>query len=103
MARTSVYSRTTRESTDISFDPAQSYIEMKMCTNCCPRHRLYEIVGMMPQNLYIFNSTIMDNLRFAKLDAIDKEIKEACLMSGLYKIIMSRSDKYNAATGENGQ
>jgi ABC-type multidrug transport system fused ATPase/permease subunit len=58
---------------------------------------------MMPQNPYIFNSTIMNNLRYAKLDATDEEIYEACRKVGIHETIMARSGQYNAPTGENGQ
>lgn len=72
-------------------------------TDCCSRRRLHENVGMMPQNAYIFNRTIMENMKYARLDATDGEVHEACRKAGIHETIMARSGQYNAPMGENGE
>ncbi|KAM0281453.1 hypothetical protein ACHAQH_003483 [Verticillium albo-atrum] len=39
---------------------------------------LRSILGVVPQNPMLFNGTIMENLRYAKLSATDEEIFSAC-------------------------
>ncbi len=39
---------------------------------------LHKSIGMVLQDTWIFKGTILDNVRYGKLDATDEEVKEAC-------------------------
>ena len=46
--------------------------------------------------------SIMDNLKVVKMDASEKEIKEACHLAYLDEFIESLPEKYNTIVGEGG-
>jgi ABC-type transport system involved in Fe-S cluster assembly fused permease/ATPase subunit len=63
---------------------------------------LREIFGMVPQDPALFNTTIMDNVRYARLDATDDEVKDACRAAAIHDKIESFPDKYKSKVGERG-
>ncbi len=60
---------------------------------------LYENVTMASQNTYLFDDTILYNLKIAKEDASDEEIIEACKKASIHDFIMSLPDGYNTKVG----
>ena len=63
---------------------------------------LRECIGVVPQDPTLFNETIMSNVRFAKLDATDEEIKNACQSAAVHDKIMTFTEKYMSKVGEQG-
>lgn len=59
-------------------------------------------VGVVTQDTYLFNGTIKENLLYAKHDATDEEIEEACKKANLYDFIMSLPEGYNTVVGNRG-
>lgn len=59
-------------------------------------------ITMINQTPYIFNLSILDNLKLANNKATLKDIQEACKMACLDDLIESFPDKYNTIVGENG-
>ena len=59
-------------------------------------------LSVISQNAYIFNMSIMDNLRIVKREATDEEIKEACRLAYLDDFIESLPEGYNTIVGEGG-
>jgi ABC-type multidrug transport system fused ATPase/permease subunit len=59
-------------------------------------------IGYVPQESALFNMSIVDNLRWAKDDATDEEIKFACKLAFADEFIESLSDKYNTLVGDRG-
>ena len=59
-------------------------------------------LSVISQNAYIFNMSIMDNLKVVKMDATEEEIKESCHLACLDDFIESLPDKYNTIVGEGG-
>ena len=59
-------------------------------------------LSVISQNAYIFNMSIMDNLKVIKKNATVKEIKEACHLAGLDDFIESLPNKYDTIVGEGG-
>lgn len=57
---------------------------------------------MISQNAYIFNMSIMENLKIVKSNATNKEVKEACRLACLDDFIESLPNKYNTIVGEGG-
>ncbi len=59
-------------------------------------------IGVVTQDTYLFNGTILDNLRYAKEDATMEEIEEACRKASIHDFIMKQPDGYNAQVGNRG-
>lgn len=59
-------------------------------------------LSVISQNAYIFNMSIMDNLKIVKRNATDDEIKEACRLAYLDDFIESLPEGYNTIVGEGG-
>lgn len=59
-------------------------------------------MGIMLQDSFIFSGTILDNLRYGRLDATLEEAKEACRVVGVHDYIMSLKDGYDTEVSERG-
>jgi ABC-type transport system involved in Fe-S cluster assembly fused permease/ATPase subunit len=59
-------------------------------------------IGVVPQDPSLFNQTILENLRYAKLDATNEEIYSACKSVALHEKIMSFTKGYETKVGERG-
>lgn len=59
-------------------------------------------MGIMLQDSFIFSGTIMENLKYGRLDATDEEAHEACKIVGIHDYIMSLKDGYNTVVSERG-
>lgn len=58
--------------------------------------------GMVPQDPSLFNISILENVRYARLDATDDEVKEACRAAAIHDKIETFPDKYESTVGERG-
>ena len=67
------------------------------------RDDLRKLYGMVLQETWLFDGTIMDNIRYGKLDATDEEVYEACRLSGAEDFIKLLPDTYNTRITENGE
>ena len=63
---------------------------------------LRQCVGMVTQDSYLFNGTIRENLLYAKDDASDEELREACRMANIDEFIMSQPKGYDTEVGNRG-
>ena len=59
-------------------------------------------VGVVTQDTYLFNGTIRDNLLYAKHDATDEEIEEACKKANIHDFVMSLPEGYDTVVGNRG-
>ena len=59
-------------------------------------------LSVISQNAYIFNMSILDNLKVVKNDATEEEIKNACHLACLDDFIESLPEKYDTIVGEGG-
>jgi len=64
------------------------------------RKELRKIFGMVLQDTWLFNGTIMENLRYGKLDATDDEVKEAAKSAYVHHFIQTLPDGYNMELNE---
>ncbi|ROW11313.1 hypothetical protein VMCG_01567 [Cytospora schulzeri] len=65
-------------------------------------HSLRAHIGVVPQNPSLFNDTIMNNIRYAKLEATDEEVFEACRAAAIHDQILGFSEGYGTRVGERG-
>ena len=63
---------------------------------------LRERIGVVPQDPTLFNDTIISNLRYARLDATNEEIMNACKAAAVHDKIMTFADGYQSKVGEHG-
>lgn len=59
-------------------------------------------IGVVTQETYLFNGTIKENLLYAKADATDEELYEACKTASIHDFIMSQPDGYDTVVGNRG-
>lgn len=59
-------------------------------------------VGVVTQETYLFHASIAENLRYAKPDATDAELHEACHAAHIHDTIMGFADGYSTVVGERG-
>ena len=63
---------------------------------------LRQNIGVVTQDTYLFNGTILDNLKYAKDDATEEEIEEACKIANIHNFIINQPDGYNTVVGNRG-
>jgi ATP-binding cassette, subfamily B, bacterial len=63
---------------------------------------LGQIIGMVTQETYLFNTTVGDNLRYGNPDATDQEIEAAAKAAHIYDRIMEMPEGFATITGERG-
>lgn len=63
---------------------------------------LRESIGVVFQECFLFNTTIMENLRYARPDARIRRIKEVCRQTGADDFIRQLPQGYDSIVGENG-
>lgn len=55
------------------------------------------------QNVTLFNSSVMDNIRLGKKDATDEEVVRAAKLAQCHEFIQNLPQGYNTLIGENGE
>lgn len=65
-------------------------------------HSLRSQMGIMLQDSFIFSGTIMDNIKYGKLDATDEEAMEAAKIVGVDEFISTLPDGYYTEVNERG-
>ena len=63
---------------------------------------LRDSIGVVTQEAYMFNGTVRENLLFAKSDATQEELEEACKIANIHDFIISQPDGYNTQVGNRG-
>jgi subfamily B ATP-binding cassette protein MsbA len=64
--------------------------------------RLREVVGLVSQDVFLFNDTVRENLRVGSLGASDDEVARAAEAIGAAEFIERLSDGYDTVIGERG-
>ena len=64
------------------------------------RSDLKGIFGMVLQDTWLFSGTIMENIRYGKIDATDEEVKQAAITANINHYIMTQPDTYNMILNE---
>ncbi|MBO4484378.1 MAG: ABC transporter ATP-binding protein [Lachnospiraceae bacterium] len=59
-------------------------------------------IGVVTQETYLFNGTILENLRYAKDDATMEEIEEACKKASIHDFIAAQPLGYDTQVGNRG-
>ncbi len=59
-------------------------------------------IGIIQQDVFIFAGTIMENIRYGRPDATDKEVINAAIRAEIHDEIMAMPDGYQTFVGERG-
>lgn len=59
-------------------------------------------IGIVTQDTYLFNGTILENLLYAKPNATMEEIENACKVANIYDFIVSLPQKFDTIVGNRG-
>lgn len=70
--------------------------------NGMPLKQNMELITYVSQENFLFNKTILENLRVAKEDANMDEIKEACVKASCHDFITNLPNGYETVVGEGG-
>lgn len=59
-------------------------------------------IGMVSQNVFLFDGTVRDNIAYARPDATDEEIIEAAKKANIHDFILTLDNGYDTEVGERG-
>ena len=63
---------------------------------------LRDSIGVVMQDAHLFHETIADNLRYAKEDATQEEMIEACKAAQIWQLVTSLPNGFDTMVGERG-
>jgi ABC-type multidrug transport system fused ATPase/permease subunit len=66
------------------------------------QEQLRRQIGMVTQETFLFHATIRENLRYARPDANDEQMIEACRAANIHEFIAGLPDGYDTVVGERG-
>lgn len=70
--------------------------------NIITRESLRKNIGIVQQDVYLFNSSIKENILYGRLDATDEEIIEAAKRANIHEYVMTLPNGYDTVIGERG-
>ena len=65
-------------------------------------HSIHSRIGVVLQTPHLFSGTILENIRYGRLNATDAEVEEAARIAGAHDFIVGLEGKYKAEVGEGG-
>lgn len=66
------------------------------------QHSLREQISIIPQDPTLFHRSLMENIRYGRLDASDEEVIEASKKAYCHEFIQKMPEKYQSSVGERG-
>ncbi len=66
------------------------------------RDSLRRNIGIVQQDIYLFNASIKENILYGRLDASDEEVIEAAKRANIHDYIMTLEHGYDTQIGERG-
>ena len=67
-----------------------------------PLEQLRTLITTVPQEIYLFNMSLRDNIRLGKPEASDAEVEEAARAALIHDFILGLPDGYDTSAGERG-
>lgn len=66
------------------------------------RSSLREHIGLVPQDPVLFTGTILENIRYGRLDATDEEVEAAARSANVHEFVEDLPQRYGTLVGERG-
>ena len=63
---------------------------------------LRRCIGIVQQDVFLFSGTVMDNIRYGRLDATDEDVYTAAKRANIHDYIVSLPNGYDTEIGERG-
>ena len=63
---------------------------------------LRRAIGIVQQDVFLFNGSIRENILYGRLDATDEEVVEAAKRANIHDYVMTLEDGYDTQIGERG-
>ena len=60
------------------------------------------LIAMVPQDTFLFDGTVRDNILYGRLDATDDEVRQAARHANAHDFIMEFKEGYDSLVGERG-
>ena len=70
--------------------------------NTVTQDSLHENIGFIPQDPVLFHRSLMENIRYGKIDATDEEVIAAAKKAHAHEFIIATPDGYQSLVGERG-
>ncbi|MGN1082675.1 MAG: ABC transporter ATP-binding protein, partial [Candidatus Avispirillum sp.] len=70
--------------------------------NSITRRSLRRNIGIVQQDVYLFNASVRDNILYGRPDATEEEVVEAAKRANIHDYIMSLDKGYDTVIGERG-
>jgi ABC-type multidrug transport system fused ATPase/permease subunit len=67
------------------------------------RESLRQQMGIVLQDTFLFSGTVMENIRYGRLDASDEEVIRAAKLANADQFIKRLPERYDTELGERGQ
>ncbi len=67
-----------------------------------PAEQVLSQISLVDQDVFLFNDTVRENIRYARRGATDAEIEEACRLANCDTFIRKMEHGYDTMVGENG-
>lgn len=65
-----------------------------------PQEQLRELVTIVPQDIYLFHTSIRENIRLGRQDASDEEVEAAAKTANCHEFILQLTNGYETNAGE---
>lgn len=59
-------------------------------------------IGIVQQDVFLFAGSVLENIRYGRLDATDEEVVQAAIRAHIHEEIMQFPDQYQSEVGERG-
>ena len=66
------------------------------------QHGLRSQMSIVLQEPFLFSGTVMENIRYGKLDASDEEVENASKIANAHEFVLNLPEGYNTQVGERG-
>lgn len=63
---------------------------------------LHKSMAVIPQDPFLFHRSLMENIRYGKIDATDEEVIQAAKKANIHKFISKLPNGYDSLVGERG-
>jgi ABC-type multidrug transport system fused ATPase/permease subunit len=67
-----------------------------------PLHELRALMAVVAQDTYLFNTSVLENIRLGRADATDEEVRAAARAASAEEFILALPDGYATRIGERG-
>ena len=85
------------------YEPDEGSIKIDgVNTSSMTRESLRQNMGFVLQDVYLFQASILENIRYGKLDATDEEVIEAAKLANAHSFIMKLPKQYHTILNQDG-